>query len=145
MEKNKGLKIVILLLVLILVATLVMGFLYIGNKDKKNVSEAAKPIDENTFPLEEFLVNLKSEKGIPNYLKIKIALMYPEKKDEKKLDENVNKIRDVINDQLRVRTAKDMLDVEKVDTLKLEMLGAINGALGEEVILDIYFTDIVVQ
>lgn len=144
-KKSNGLKIIIILLVLILIATLVVGFLYIRKKEKAGGVEAAKPIDENTYQLEEFLVNLKSEGNIPSYLKIKIALMYPNKKDETKLEENVDKIRDIINDQLRVRTSKQVLDTDKVQELKTHMIGAINESLGKEVVLDVYFTDIVVQ
>lgn len=143
-EKNSFLKIIIILLVLLLVATLVVGFIYINKKSNKGVEKEVVK-EEITFPLEEFVVNLKEENGLPGYLKIKIALMYYNKKEEKALENNIEKIRDVINGQLRKKTSSEILNEEEIQNIKSEMKDSINEALDKDLIEGIYFTDIVVQ
>lgn len=140
-KKTNVLKIIIVALVILLIATLVIGFIYIKSKDKTQ----KKPADEYTMELDEFLVNLKTDGDTPSYLKTKIALMYPKKKSGEKLENNIDKIRDAINDKLRTKTSNEMLDTSKVEELKKEIVLAINDALGEEIVGNIYFTDIVIQ
>ena len=80
-----------------------------------------------------------------NYLKIKIALMYTDEKQEKNLSSNVNKIRDVIINQLRSKTPEEILDIEKTSELKKEIVDEINSAIKNDIVKDIYFTDLVIQ
>ena len=100
---------------------------------------------ENTLLLDEFVMNLKSEESGPNYLKAKIALMYPDSKDEKKINENISKVRDIVNREMRVKSADEILDVKKMETFKAHLIKEINQGLGKEAIYDIYFTDLVIQ
>lgn len=145
-EKNNLLKVIIIILVLILIATVVVGFIYINKKGEKiEKIEKEKKIEEIILPLEEFIVNLKEEDGLSSYLKIKIALMYGNKKEKDFLETSIEKIRDVINGELRSKSSSEILNEEEVIKIKSNMKDCLNKALDKEVIKDIYFTDIVVQ
>ena len=137
-------KILIILLVLLFVAVAVMGSFYIKIKQKVDL-QGDVIVGENTLLLDEFVMNLKSEESGPNYLKAKIALMYPDSKDEKKINENISKVRDIVNREMRVKSADEILDVKKMETFKAHLIKEINQGLGKEAIYDIYFTDLVIQ
>ena len=95
--------------------------------------------------LDEFVVNLKSEGSIKHYLKVKIALMYTEEKQGILIESSVNKIRDVIISNLREKSYKEMLEAENFLTLKKEVIDNLNLAINEDIIKDIYITDIIIQ
>ena len=136
---------IILLLILVLASTLFVGYFLIRDRDAADLVSVFKTEGENTILLDEFIVNLKSEKSMRNYLKIKIALMYTDEKQEKNLSANVNKIRDVIINQLRSKTPEEILDIEKTSELKKEIVDEINSAIKNDIVKDIYFTDLVIQ
>ncbi len=145
-ERGSNFKVLVLIiLVLVLASILVIGYLLVKDKGAADLASVFKAEEENTILLDEFIVNLKSERSMRNYLKIKIALMYTDEKQEKNLNSNVNKIRDVIINQLRSKTPEDMLDIGKTSEFKKEMVEEINSAIKADTIKDIYFTDLVIQ
>ena len=145
---NKGFKIVVVLLLVVLFAAVtIMGFFLIkGDNNVEAISQIfSKEEEKHTIGLEEFVVNLRADGNRRSYLRIDIALMFNNAKKEEMIEENTNRIRDIIIDQLRRETADQMLDVERSSELKAEMVGKINEELGEEIIKDVYFTDMVIQ
>lgn len=145
-ERGSNFKVLVLIiLILVLASILIIGYLLVKDKGAADLASVFKAEEENTILLDEFIVNLKSERSMKNYLKIKIALMYTDEKQEKNLNSNVNKIRDVIINQLRSKTPEDMLDIEKTSEFKKEMVEEINSAIKADTIKDIYFTDLVIQ
>lgn len=145
-EKRNSLRliIIILLVVVILLAGVIGYFLISGNR-VSDVLEKLNPPEEHTVLLKEFLVNLKFENNRKNYLKVQIALMYTDKKQTMVIDSNTSKIRDVILFELRKYNADEILDGEAMLSLKKEIMEQLNIALDDEIIKDVYFTDLVIQ
>lgn len=145
-EKKSYDKILIIgLLVVILLLVVGIGFLLVSEKTLPDISTMFKANGEYTILLDEFLVNLQSERPVNNYLKVKIALMFEDEKQGATIDASVNKIRDTIISNLRTKTASDMLNTDKVEKLKEDIMQDINESLDANIIKGVYITDIVVQ
>lgn len=145
-ERSNSLRfVIIILLILVLASIVVVGYFLLNGKENKDILKSSASGDEHTLALEEFVVNLKSENSMRRYLKIKMSLMYKDKKHEEVLSTNVSKIRDQIINQLRSKTPEDILDIDKTSELKKEIVDDINSAISGNIVQDIYFTDLVIQ
>ena len=71
--------------------------------------------------------------------------MYKDKKHTELMESNLNKIRDIVLNDLREKTSEQILEVKNTPKLKEDLLKKLNDSLGEEVIQDIYFTNLIVQ
>lgn len=151
---NKGhiLKIIIIvLLAVILVGGGVFGgyMIFTKRKPQTTAADTAKKavLNQKTFALDEFLVNLKSDNST-RYLKTKIYIGYPDNKEtkdfEKELTEKKPILRDAINTVLRTKKAEDFTEAG-VEQLKEEIKNRINPLLGKGQIVNMYFSDILVQ
>ena len=137
---------IIVLLTAILILVLGIGFLLLSENDMPDFSNILKSNGEFTIPLDEFVVNLKSDnKNIKNYLKISIALMYTNEDHGTDIGANINKIRDIVISNLREKTASDLMTDDIIWNLKLNIMEGINDALNIAAIQDVYITDIIVQ
>jgi len=101
--------------------------------------------EEHTLLLDEFILNLQTENKSKSYLKIEVALMYKDKKAGQLVETNVNKIRDIVLNNLRKKTPTEMLNVKDTDQLKDEIKDSVNDALGQDVIKDVYYTNLIIQ
>ena len=142
---KKKVIIISLIIVLVLVISSVIGYLLVSGKQFADITEMFKSHDEQSILLKEFVINLKSENGAKNYLKVQIALMYIENKHGEIIISNVNKIRDQIHKDLRKKTSQDILDGDNITLIKKEIINNINLVLKENIVKDVYFTDLVVQ
>ncbi|WP_291582949.1 flagellar basal body-associated FliL family protein [Clostridium sp. UBA6640] len=150
-KKGNILKIIlIVLLVLILIGGAAFAGFFIATKNSpKNDSNAATTgtnvlKDEVFFEVDELLVNLADE-GKARYLKIKIALSYQNNGAlTKELETKKPKIRDIIANTLRTKKTTD-LSPEGIDPLKKELNEKVNEILSEGKIVDVYFSEILVQ
>ena len=148
-EKKNGrwkLIIIILIVVILLLAVIFAYFAITGNKVSDIMSMFHKE-QEFTMVLEDFVVNLTGEDNTTskNYLKIQVALMYTDKKEETSLKDNISKIRDVIVEDLRNNTAVYLADTDNVNKVKENIRKHVNEALNQEVIKDVYFSDLLIQ
>ncbi|WP_268049123.1 flagellar basal body-associated FliL family protein [Clostridium ganghwense] len=153
-SNNKGnvLKIVIIVL---LAAVLVAGGSFAGYmiagklNSQKTVQNAGKKavLNQKTFALDEFLVNLKAENST-RYLKTKIYIGYSDTKETKELEEELtNKkpiLRDAVNSTLRTKKAEDFTEAG-VEQLKEEIKNKINPLIEKGEIVNVYFSEILVQ
>lgn len=148
-ERNSKSKIIIIALLVIIVAIVsVSAYFLISGQSAATGGEVVKKSkdkDEYTILLDEFVTNLKSEKKGKDYLKIQVAIMTTDKKSAKAIEEDTNKIRDIVLNDLRGKTSEQILEVEKTDELKNQILGKLNKALGDDIIEELYFTNLVVQ
>lgn len=144
-NQNKSKVIIIILLVFILVGISITAYFMISDKTLKDIKNISKSEDEYTISLDEFITNLKNEDKGKNYLKIQVALMYKDKKHTELMESNLNKIRDIVLNDLREKTSEQILEVKNTPKLKEDLLKKLNDSLGEEVIQDIYFTNLIVQ
>ena len=137
--------IIIALLTVILILVLGIGYLLILNQQIPEISTIFKSNGEYTIPLDEFVVNLKSETSVNSYLRISIALMYTDEKYGDEINTSINKIREVVITNLREKTASDFLNDDVVTNLKSDIKGDINSFLNVAEVEDIFITDIIVQ
>ncbi|MDR7869590.1 MAG: flagellar basal body-associated FliL family protein [Tissierellaceae bacterium] len=145
-EKRNVDKIVIIaLLAAILVLVVGIGYLLISDQQMPSITTIFKSNGEYTIPLDEFIVNLKSDTTANNYLKINIALMYTDEKYGTEINSNINKIRDLVITNLREKTASELLNDDSVSKIKSDIKDDINSSLKVMAIEDIYITDIIVQ
>lgn len=145
-EKKSNLRlIIIILLVVIILIVAASAYFLISGKNIGDIKAMFESDEEYTVHLDEFVTNLKNEDRGKNYLKIEVALMYTDKKMTPEIEANKSKIRDIILNDLRGKTSDEILEVEKTGELKKNILEKLNKSLGEGVIEEIYFTNLVVQ
>lgn len=137
--------VILLLVVVIILAAALAFFLIKGEGGTEAVTNIFKSDDEYTYLLDEFAINLKPEGRTNHYLKLKIALMYKDKKGAEILEPNVNKIRDSVIGILRDKSYSEIIDSNIAVSMKEEIISTLNDALGKVLIQDIYITDILVQ
>lgn len=147
-DSSRGLKIIIAILLLLMAMVIfLVGFILVKGGGSADISDIFKgEIKEETYDLEEFVVNLQPENGrTKNYAKIKVSLMYNQSKDGKILEEHTSKIRDKVTNILRAKTATEMIKIENIEDIKISLKEEINKSLGKDIVKDVYITDIVIQ
>jgi flagellar FliL protein len=105
---------------------------------------AAAGPSANIFPLEPFIVNIYDGQEL-RYLKVKVELEMVGPAVKTELEGRLAPIRDSILILLSAKTLADIQDVQGKNTLKDEILGAINKSIPPGKIAKVYFTDFVVQ
>lgn len=163
-EKKEGSKgnilriVIIVLLVAILVAGgVAAGYIFASkarpaannNNNINNSNGSQTVLNQKTFSLEDFLLNVKGDANNPGaYLKAKIYIGYADTKDNKKLPTELEDkkaiLRDCVNSVLRSKKANDFND-DNVPKLKKEIKEKINPMLQNGRIEDVYFYEIIVQ
>lgn len=98
----------------------------------------------NIYPLEPFIVNIYDGQEL-RYLKVKVELEMISPAIKNELDGRLAPIRDSVLILLSAKTLQDIQDVQGKNTLKDEILGAINKNIPPGKIAKVYFTDFVVQ
>jgi flagellar protein FliL len=98
----------------------------------------------NIFPLEPFIVNIYDGQEL-RYLKVKVELEMVGPAIKPEIEGRLAPIRDSILILLSAKTLQDVQDVQGKNTLKDEILGAINKNIPPGKIAKVYFTDFVVQ
>ena len=104
---------------------------------------AASPA-ANIYPLDPFIVNIYDGQEL-RYLKVKVELEMVSPAVKSEIDGRLAPIRDSILILLSSKTLQDIQDVQGKNTLKDEILGAINKNIAPGKITKVYFTDFVVQ
>lgn len=136
---------IVVLLAVILFLLVGIGYLLLLDKEMPDLTTIFKSNGEYTIPLDEFVVNLKSNKPVNNYARLSIALMYTDESYGNELVNNMSKIRDLVITNLRNRTAEDLLNEESISQLKSSIKEDVNKSFEESMIEDIYITNIIVQ
>ncbi len=105
---------------------------------------AAAGPSANIYPLDPFIVNIYDGQEL-RYLKVKVELEMVGATVKPEIDGRLAPIRDSILILLSAKTLQDIQDVQGKNTLKDEILGAINKNIPPGKIAKVYFTDFVVQ
>ena len=98
----------------------------------------------NIFPLEPFIVNIYDGQEL-RYLKVKVELEMAGAIIKPEIEGRLAPIRDSILILLSAKTLQDVQDVQGKNTLKDEILNAINKNIPPGKVIKVYFTDFVVQ
>lgn len=98
----------------------------------------------NIFPLDPFIVNIYDGQEL-RYLKVKVELEMISPAIKSEIEGRLAPIRDSILILLSAKTLQDIQDVQGKNSLKEEILGAINKNIPPGKIAKVYFTDFVVQ
>ncbi len=129
------------------IVVLLAAFL-IGQKvsAKSHPAKPAKVEAGPVMPLDEFLVNL-ADPGGDHFLKITVNLGLSKAKGKtpESLKEQTAQIRDAVLTTLGNKDRDDITPSKGREKLKTDIKKAVNAALGEEDVQDVYFTNFVTQ
>ncbi|MFA7403595.1 MAG: flagellar basal body-associated FliL family protein [Pelobacteraceae bacterium] len=114
-----------------------------GHGGAPGAGGAASPV-ANIFPLEPFVVNIYDGQEL-RYLKVKVELEMASPAIKAEIEGRLAPIRDSVLILLSAKTLQDIQDVQGKNTLKDEILVAINKNIPPGKITKVYFTDFVVQ
>ncbi len=155
-----------LIIIIALVVVLALGgagaFFMLGGKKKAEGEEGEEeaPAEEeeaaaegkgghgegglsgSIYPLDTFIVNLQV-KG--SFLKTTIQLEFGEPGQPHTLESDMPKIRDTIIRIMSGKSAQDILSVEGKEKLREEVKEGVNNAMGSEDVVQVYFTEFIVQ
>lgn len=159
-EEAKGggkTKLFIAIGVVVVLAGVGAFFALSGSKEKKDAEEEAVEAEAEgaegaegaglankpaILPLDPFIVNLQV-KG--SFLKSSIQLEFAEPTIPPSVEHDLPIIRDAIIQILSSKAAGDLLTVEGKAKLREELRDGINEALGAEDIVEVYFTEFIIQ
>ncbi|AQR96950.1 flagellar basal body-associated FliL family protein [Clostridium saccharoperbutylacetonicum] len=145
-KSNKGVMVVLFILGLLVLGAATFGGVYLFMKQSKTV-EAQEVVVENAYmDLAEFTVNLADEGG-KRYFKGELSLGYDKTKTkfQQELTENQVVIRDDIIFFFKSQKADFINNVANRETMKKELIEAINKDLTKGKITDIRFKSMLVQ
>lgn len=148
-EKKKGSKLKLIILVVIVLMLGGGGFFaykkfFASSKEEQSASVKSPSVQHVTHQLDTFLVNL-ADPGGKRYLKLTIDLELDNPKVIEEITQNNYKIRDSI---LLILSSKEFDDISTVGgklALKKEIMTKLNSILTTGRVLDIYFTEFLVQ
>lgn len=141
------------LIVIILVALLVVGggvagglyfFGHKGGNEKKAEEKPAAPLVGPLWSLDPFIVNLADNQG-ERYLKVVMQLELSDPAITADVEVLKPKIRDNILDLLSAKTYADLTDQVGKQRLRDEIALRVNSFLAKGKIVNVYFTEFVVQ
>lgn len=96
------------------------------------------------YPLDPFLVNLV-EPGRPRYLKVVLQLELDGPQVSAELDGLKPKVRDTLLTLLSSKSSADLATVADKEHLRNEIVHRLNSFLGTGRVVEVYFTEFVVQ
>ena len=145
-KSNKGVLIILFILGLVVLGGATFGGVYLFMKTKTTVESQPVVIEETYMELKEFTVNLADEGG-KRYFKGEISIGY-DKSKEKLKEELTGKevvIRDDIIFYFKSQKADYINNVENTETMKKQLIEAINKDLTKGKITDIRFKSMIIQ
>lgn len=95
--------------------------------------------------LKEVTVSLRSDGAVTSYLRISVDLEVPDQTKVLIVEERLPHLRDIVIASLSNKFAADLRTLEGKEALKAELLRKLGEALPEAGLMNIYFSDLVVQ
>ncbi|WP_040211245.1 flagellar basal body-associated FliL family protein [Clostridium polynesiense] len=140
---------VIILLFIVIAGGGIFAGMYLGtNKSAKATTPTENSVEEATYALDDFLVNLNDTES-KRYVKAKIYISYNKKnkalEKELLLDRTKPILRDAALTILRSKKAEDFSTVKGTDTIKKELKEKIDLKLSNGKIVDVYFPELIIQ
>ena len=142
-SKPKKMVIIAVLLVVAILGGAISAVFMFTELTMADVRDKFEKHEEYMVPLDSFTVNLGS--GTGSYLKTQISLMYTDEEKTPMFAGKTSQIRDIIIRDLMAYTSRELLEAGGLDKVKERLKTDINTALGEEAVMEIYFTDFLIQ
>ncbi|EEG76518.1 flagellar basal body-associated FliL family protein [Dethiobacter alkaliphilus] len=135
--------------VLALMGVVISVYALLADREEPLFGGGAQAEEEVAGPFRQFgpldfTVNL-SDSGQRNYLKATITLAYEERRLAGELEERKAQIRDLIINTMRSKAVNDVSDGDGTEKLRGELIEEVNSVLSGGEIVEIYFTDFLVQ
>ncbi|BAU22745.1 flagellar basal body protein FliL [Caldimicrobium thiodismutans] len=151
-EKKGGKK---KLLIFILLGFLIIGiagagvFVFLGKKgeeaaESKKGKKSAKPKVTFFIEYDPIIVNLMDPSG-KRYLQVRMSFEVADKKVEEELKKKEPLIKDLVLSILSGKTVEEVVVPDAKEKIKAEILKKVNEALGEELVLNVYITQFIVE
>ncbi|MFN3921127.1 MAG: flagellar basal body-associated protein FliL [Caldimicrobium sp.] len=116
-----------------------------GEAEEAKKGKKAKGSKHTVFiDMDPIIVNLLDPTG-KRYLQIRMSLEVADKKVEEEIKKKDPIIKDIILNTLSGKTVEEVIVPEAKDKIKQELLKKINETLGEELILNLYITQYIVE
>jgi flagellar protein FliL len=118
-----------------------------GAEAEADAPKERKPKGDGIIAMDQFLVNL-ADQGASRFVRVKLGLVVESKEEGEKLSEEEvvkARLRSAILEVLSQQTADHLVTPEGKSELKKLIAERSNAALGEKKVLDVLFTDFVVQ
>lgn len=118
-----------------------------GKKEEAKKGEGKKTAEAGgkvKVPLDKIFATIAGSQG-SRYLLAKMTLVGPDEEFKDKVDENHDQL---IDAAIGVFSSKTLQDIEKAgfqNTIKTELIQALNHAMGEDSVQDIYFVELATQ
>jgi len=153
---NKKMLIIFFINFLILIIIMTTGFLMMWNKissfesqgkeesQKASGEESADVMIGHTYPLDTFIVNLAGQ-DVKRYLRVTLELELSDPELSEEIEKRIPQIRDTILMILPTKGAEGIQSVEGKTALRDEIITKLNTLLVKGNILNIYFTEFVIQ
>lgn len=143
---KKFLLLILAVPVLVALGVVIGGYISSQGNDGTNKVKEEVVIPEQTVTLDEFLLNLEPSGNINRYIRLELSLSTTKENGVQEIEENINKIRDVIIYKISRESVETIFaDDAKSFKLKKELSEDINEALGEDIIHQVYISNIVIQ
>lgn len=145
-KSGKGLMVVLFVLGLIVLGAATFGGVYLFMKTNKTVSAQQVVVEQTYVDLEELTINLADEGG-KRYFKGQISIGY-DKSNKKIAEEIANNdavIKDAVIFYFKGQKAEYVNDVNNKETMKEQLMEAINKELQKGKITDLRFKSMIVQ
>ncbi len=95
--------------------------------------------------LNEVTVSLRSDGAVTSFLRISVDLEVPDPEKVLLVEERLPHLRDIVIASLSNKFAADLRSLEGKEALKAELMRKLGEALPEAGLMNIYFSDLVVQ
>jgi len=113
-------------------------------EEKKEEKKKAEKGEKVTYELDPFIVNLMDENG-RRYLRVKMDLVLSSKKAQEEIEKKKPEIRDAILMTLSGKRFMDIASLEGKMRLRDEIKENVDKLLMSGKVLDVYFTEFIVQ
>jgi len=145
-SKKLIIAVVAVIVVLLLSGGLVVYSLVTDTSLGDMFSYFAPEVTEETMVLDEFLVNVSSQYGTAEQvLRIHLAVKYLDVDNTERLKASVPMIRDIVLSNLRDLKVETILEEDTIKAFKSNTRKSLNEHFGEEIITELYITDMIVR
>lgn len=148
-KKKKGFnkKLLLLLVIPVLIALgVVIGSYISGNDGEKEEVEKEEILHEQTMVLDEFVLNLEPTGNINRYIRLELALSTVKKNGLAEMEDKINTIRDVIIYEVSKESVDNIFQDDNMSfALKNKLKTKINERLDDDLIYEVYISNIIIQ